>query len=419
MKREQRLRTSDLGSRIAARPQPWCGVGSIRASRSALGTRRAALLLEVVVALAIMVAAMGLLGAQLYGGIRMTAHADQQTRATELADRLLALLELDQEMAARIFNDRSSDGDFGDDYPGYLWRAYVDQTGTVGLGLLTIEILYQEDAERPQELDGARIIRELRMLKADPGRLNLAADFGVDEEQLEVLAGSVPIPGFNPAALDPQAIASLSPQELLAVLQQLAPILQQYLPPGTIDLAGLSGEDLAGLLSGGPNGLLERAGEAAQDGTIPFGGSEVATVEELQRRLGGGLGPAGVARPPGTGGKPPAGSGAGGASGGGGGGRTPAANSGNSGGRTPRASVGGGNAGGRSGAAGSGSTGNKTGAAPGRGGSGRSGGTGGARGGGSGGAQGGGAGQSGQPQYTIEDLMRLRDQSRGGGSNGE
>ena len=63
--------------------------------------RRAALLLEIIVALTIMVSAMAFVGAQLIGGLRMVAYADQQARAGELADRMLAILELDTEATVK------------------------------------------------------------------------------------------------------------------------------------------------------------------------------------------------------------------------------------------------------------------------------------------------------------------------------
>ncbi len=178
--------------------------------------RRAALLLEVVIALTIMVAAIGLLGAQLVNGLRMTAHGDLHTRAVELTDRILALLELDPQTQERVFLDEETEGDFGKQFRGWHWRAFVEETDVIGLGQVTIQILYQADAERHDDIDDAKVVREVHLLKADPGRIDLAEDFGVPVEVVDELmasgllgddGGALDVPGLmNRFADDPQAL---------------------------------------------------------------------------------------------------------------------------------------------------------------------------------------------------------------------
>ena len=129
---------------------------SRRQVHSKRGTRRkAALLLEVVVAFGIVTAALGMLGAQLSGGLQMVQYAEQQTRASELADRILALLELDQTLQQQIFVDNKTDGDFGTEYPGWFWRILVEPTETVGLGMVSLEILF--DAKLGTDVAAARL----------------------------------------------------------------------------------------------------------------------------------------------------------------------------------------------------------------------------------------------------------------------
>ena len=84
---------------------------------------RAVMLLEIVVAMAVMVTAMGFLGAQLVSGIKMTMYTEEQTRASQLADRMLALLELDPNTVTQFVAERQADGDFGEQYPEWFWRA--------------------------------------------------------------------------------------------------------------------------------------------------------------------------------------------------------------------------------------------------------------------------------------------------------
>lgn len=206
------------------------------------------LLLEVVLALTLVAGAMGILGAQLVNGLKLTSRGEQQTRAAELGDRLLALLELDQEMAERMFNERKVDGDFGDEYPGFLWQAWIEPTDIDGLGLLNLEIRYVENEADYGDVRQSQVVRSLHLLKANPGRIDLAADFGVDEEQITQIVQQVPIPGFDPNALDPQMLAALDPAMLLEVLPVILNAIQQQFGD---QLGGLSADQLMALLANG------------------------------------------------------------------------------------------------------------------------------------------------------------------------
>lgn len=230
--------------------------------RRSLATRRGALLLEAIVALTILVLALGFMGAQLVNGLKLTGRSDETTRAVQFGERMLALLELEPAITASFFNARSSDGDFGDENPGWFWRASVEPLQDYdGLGLLTLEILHQPDLRNGDTIDSAEVVRRLRLIKADPGRINLAEDFGFDEEALAQLSETVPIPGFDPTQLDPQAIVGMDPGTLMQLLPVLLPIIQQF---------------------------------AAQQGMqLPEGGLENMTPEQLQELIqqrGGGAG---------------------------------------------------------------------------------------------------------------------------------
>lgn len=256
------------------------------------------------VALTILVFALGLLGAQLVGGVRLTAEADLQTRVVQLSDRLLALLELDQQTAERFFADRQVEGDFGEAHPGWFWRAAVEPTDVEGLGRVTVEILHQPDPRRQGDIREAVRVRRLHLLKADPGRIDLARDFGVDEQKLEELTATVPIPGLDPHALDPQRLVSLEPALLLELLPQLLPLIQQFAPG-----LGQRLEELAGGtdLFSDPNQLRE----LLEGGQLP---PELADLSTGQPPSLGGLAgqiapPRGGQRGPGDRGGLPGGSG--------------------------------------------------------------------------------------------------------------
>lgn len=281
--------------------------------RSDLRMRRGGLLLEVLLALAIMTMALGLMSGQLSGGMRLTQEADAQTRAALLSDRVLALLELDMALAERFFTQQEIDGDFGDENPRWFWRARVEQIPDVtGLGRVEISILYQGDPNRPAEIEGAGVVRRMHLLKADPGRINLVEDFGVSEEKLAEFASLAPIPGLDPANLDPQALVSMDPQQLLELLPMLLPLLQQFGggrggdfdfsngPPTPEQLAELLGQLTGGGGGERPPGIpnLPGMGGGGGRGGPAGGGLGIGDLNDL--RGGGGRG----APPPGGRGGP-------------------------------------------------------------------------------------------------------------------
>ncbi|QOJ14954.1 MAG: hypothetical protein HRU75_09995 [Planctomycetia bacterium] len=226
-------------------------------------SRRAALLLEVVVALTIVVAALGLLGGQIAGGLKLVQDAEVQTRAGEMGDRLLALLELDQELQKRIFVDNDMDGEFGEEYPGWFWQIQLEPAATEGLGIVTLSVLF--DSQRGDDIGDGRVVRRLHMLKADPGRINFENDFGVPLEQIETVTGGALIPGFDPTAFDPQALLSLPPEQLLGLIMQLMPLLQQL--PGGAGLLSQFGGAEGGPAS--PEQFREMLQGAAAGGALP------------------------------------------------------------------------------------------------------------------------------------------------------
>lgn len=274
-----------------------------RVPRAACPPVSGALLLEVVVALTLMVMAMGLLGAQLVGGLRMVTYAEEQTRATQLADRLLALLELDPNTVERFLAEREIDGDFGEQYPGWFWRAFsedfeevageeIEAEELVGkFGRVTIEILHQSDPDRVDDVEDALVVRRLHMLKAARGTIDLERDFGMPAEQAETLKASLP-----PDVLTEEGeidIARLvqytNVEDLFALLPMFMNLMQQS---GALEQfgGGMSGEELANLINGGGISPDELAGLIG--GMDPGGGGEGgidAIAELLQSQLGGQL----------------------------------------------------------------------------------------------------------------------------------
>jgi hypothetical protein len=268
------------------------------------------LLLEVVVALTIMVAAMGILGAQLASGIRMTQEAEQQTRAAQLTDRMLALLELDPNTVARFVTERQADGDFGEQHPEWFWRAYAEELEETEeleeqrrLSRVTIEILHQPGVGEDADIEEARIVRRVHMLKAAPAMIDLADDFGVPADKVETITEL--IAGIAPDAINENGEIDLrvlmqytGAEDLFALLPMLA---------GMTD-GGFGGGDLAGLLGGqGLSGdAIGSFLESGVGGAIPAdmiqgllsgaggdfsAGDADAILQMIQSQLGGQLGP--------------------------------------------------------------------------------------------------------------------------------
>ncbi|HOW19672.1 MAG TPA: hypothetical protein PLC79_11590, partial [Phycisphaerae bacterium] len=87
-------------------------------------------LLEVLIALAILILGMAAVGMQVNVGLRVANNSEIATRAVMLAESKLA--ELDAGIVQLVPNEEL-EGDFGIQYPGWAWRMYVDQTDTPDL----------------------------------------------------------------------------------------------------------------------------------------------------------------------------------------------------------------------------------------------------------------------------------------------
>lgn len=246
--------------------------------------RRGALLLEVIVALVILTAALGLLGAELVAGLRMTAFADEQARANQLAERMISVLEMDPNAVLKLSDEAEIHDRFGDAFPGWHWRVRLDTTDLEGLARVTLQILYQSDAENLDAIDGARVLREYYMLRAAPPRVDLAKDFGVPQDQVDELSQVLPLVGLDATAFNPQALAQMiTPETLPTLLPILMPLLQQ-LAGGALP-EDMSPEDLMQMLL---SGQAPPGGEALQglEGLLSGGDGQAGGRD----RSGGGAG---------------------------------------------------------------------------------------------------------------------------------
>jgi hypothetical protein len=272
--------------------------------------RRGALLLEVLIALAVLTLCLGLLGAQLAASVQMTSAADQQTRATQLQERLLALLELDPNLTQRFFAQRELDGDFGEEQPGWLWRARIEKTDIDGLGLLTMDVLRLPHGQKRGNVTEAHVVRSVHLLKADPAKFNVISDGGLDPNLL--MAGMPPREtgadggdgsGGPGSATGGPGGGALSGAALAALVGTLPPeVLDEN---GNFDPAALARLPLTQLIQILPSmlGLLQSLGIPLEGLGLPQGGlpSEAQLGELLRGGAGGNVpGPPGATGQPGA-----------------------------------------------------------------------------------------------------------------------
>lgn len=185
---------------------------------------RGAVLLEVLLALALLILGMAAVGGQINVGLKVAQNTEIATRAIMLAESKIA--ELDAGVLGFNPNDEF-EGDFGRQYPGWGWRVILEPTDTDDLIMATLEVLYLPGVEFGDEptVDEMQVVYTAYTLRAIPAVLDLQRDFGFTEDQLDEFAANIPMPGFDPLNIDPTAIAQLEGEELMEVLPMLMELL--------------------------------------------------------------------------------------------------------------------------------------------------------------------------------------------------
>jgi len=161
--------------------------------------RPAAMLLEVLISVGLLVAGMAFVGAQINAGLKTARETDIASRAMMLVDYKLAQLQ-----SGGLFEPKrdgyEEDGDFGIRYPGFTWRisfnkvTEMDDPEGDNLFLVKLEIGYNgkqvqeqiDNADLEIEFDDKeRIVQTVYYLWPAPATVNLERDYGVDSEELE------------------------------------------------------------------------------------------------------------------------------------------------------------------------------------------------------------------------------------------
>lgn len=184
------------------------------------------MLLEVILALTIMFASMGVIGIQIKSGLTAAHDSNRLTQAIMLAEAKLAQLDSG---AVRI--DREMEGDFGITFPGFFWRFDIQPHDDFDeVFLLTVEILWgtPEDDLEPGNIADADVVTTFYTWRPSPPTLNLQRDFGFSDEQMEEVMAALPPDVIDPTEISPTMFADLD----LETMAELLPLLIQQFGAG-------------------------------------------------------------------------------------------------------------------------------------------------------------------------------------------
>lgn len=158
--------------------------------------RQGIILLEVLIALALLVAGLAVVGAQMQSGLQAAYESDMATRAVLLADTKMAELRAGVLEPERV--DDILKGDFGITYPGYTWVMRFDETESDGLMSVELQIRYDQAMKdrriaSPREQiqvdeEEGSVIWEVYALYPQPADVNMERDYGIPTDELTMLA---------------------------------------------------------------------------------------------------------------------------------------------------------------------------------------------------------------------------------------
>jgi len=203
-----------------------------------LSRQPAFLLLEVVVAVALLVLGMAVIGTQLQSASEMTYQTDHLARLVFLAESRLAELDSGLVLPSEQISQESGveiEADFGRLFPQYGSRVTLKPTATPDLVFVQLDVFYDPQRmilESGEPLDTFNFDDELiaqtyYTLRAVPKPLNLRTDFGLEDELAEringelegsSIGGAIDVDNFSPAVFKDLSLEQLV--ELLSILQQ-------------------------------------------------------------------------------------------------------------------------------------------------------------------------------------------------------
>ncbi len=183
-----------------------------------LPRRRAVVLLEVVISLGILILAMGVIGLAFNNGNYRIHRAEEQIQALIMTERLIAEMDTKILDLEEITEGSGESGSFGEEsIEGLSWRVEVEPSQRVE-GLLKIDFfIYVGDPDDDQE---RHFVMHTRVFRPEPRGIDFERDFGLDEDQIQVLMDA--IPGgeavLDPNNFDPRSLAQLPLDDLIELL---------------------------------------------------------------------------------------------------------------------------------------------------------------------------------------------------------
>ena len=172
---------------------------------------RGYVLLETVIATALLILGLAVVGAQVQDAYTSIKKMELRTRAlmqveSFLSEMAMGLIEIDA-------LDEMQEEEFELPYLDWGWRMTIDDTEVDTLYLVKLEMLYQprEDEHETFEYDEAEVVDTFYLFQTAPQKVNLAEAFGVPEDKMEELSeklGATGIEGLDPEDFDPSVFAT-------------------------------------------------------------------------------------------------------------------------------------------------------------------------------------------------------------------
>lgn len=232
-------------------------------------TRDGYVLLETVIATALLIISLTVIGGQVRHSREAVEEMRLRARALMLAE--LHLAEMDLGLIELDSIDQIQEGDFGPRFPDWGWRLITERTGVEQMFELQLDVLHhpREGDYRPDdfEFEHSRKVFSTHAFRAAPAKLNFAADFGLNDDELASLAstlgelggGVVPDLGNFPAnaLADPnQSIEEMLPMlaAMLTAMGQSVDELAGILPPDILEKLRALGEGKTDGAEGGEGG---------------------------------------------------------------------------------------------------------------------------------------------------------------------
>lgn len=247
------------------------------ASQRRLRSRRARpcfgyILLETVIGTGLLILGLAVIGSQFQDSDMAIKKMQRRVRAIELAEQQLA--ELDLGLVELDSVDEIQEEDFGPRFPDYGWRLTTEPTSIEGMFRLQLDVLFipREGTYKEDEFDHgtSENLFTAYAFRAAPQKVDLAADFGVKDEELDrvtQLLADTGVPGFDdPGNIPVGFLPNLPFEDLIKVLPVLMDAfhlnlgdLEAMIPAGV--LKSLQESGALGELEGAAGGDGEKSGD--------------------------------------------------------------------------------------------------------------------------------------------------------------